>query len=589
MEKLSRYILTMLMMTVVSGLWAADETIDLTAQGFTNGQIVTTVNGTNVTLTFDKGGGSTNPTYYNTGTAVRLYNNGILTVSSTNTITKIVFTFGNNKNDLKLVSDQNGNFSNGKWNGSSTSIQFKAGANQAYIQKVVVTYTDDTLQQTTLSFGEEYDEQTITAYMGQIFESPTAMLTPAVPGAIITYSSSKEDVATVNQTTGAVTFGSIEGLTTITATYDGNEEYSGATASYSIQLKKSIPEGGVVFDDNYDSFQNLKSGSYTKGDIVLIGSDNNSYTFNTTNAMKGKSNERGVNIQIQKECSLTSPAFSAFKTSGYNVEIVYYSLSAIKLSSGILNATGEACVSGGSLKSTELDIIGDAPFTVTASDKNALYLYKIIITPIVVEKEDVTLTIGNTHYATLYYSDRALTVPTDVRAETYKVANGALTVGKTYYAGETVPAGEAIVVHSTNTGDIVFTVSNETVEKDADNMLRGFDTTATTIGDDTSLDYKFYMLSLKNGSTDPETVGFYWGSADGAAFQSGAHKAYLAVPVDQTGGAKGFSFNGDATDIEVFETLDSTADPKIYDLQGRHVQNPAKGLYIVNGRKRIVR
>lgn len=41
--------------------WAADETVTFSAQGYTNGQEITTVNGTNFTITFNKGTNSNEP------------------------------------------------------------------------------------------------------------------------------------------------------------------------------------------------------------------------------------------------------------------------------------------------------------------------------------------------------------------------------------------------------------------------------------------------------------------------------------------------------------------------------------------------
>jgi hypothetical protein len=46
------------------------------------------------------------------------------------------------------------------------------------------------------------------------------------------------------------------------------------------------------------------------------------------------------------------------------------------------------------------------------------------------------------------------------------------------------------------------------------------------------------------------------------------------------------STNGGTTSIEGATTTDN-AQPAIYDLQGRRVENPTKGLYIVNGKKVI--
>jgi hypothetical protein len=82
-------------------------------------------------------------------------------------------------------------------------------------------------------------------------------------------------------------------------------------------------------------------------------------------------------------------------------------------------------------------------------------------------------------------------------------------------------------------------------------------------------------------------LGFYQVKDDDNTLA--AHKAFLAVPVDAP--APGFiSLGGDVTGIN--ETKGSglkVQDAVVYDLQGRRVITPARGLYIVNGRKVVIK
>ena len=74
----------------------------------------------------------------------------------------------------------------------------------------------------------------------------------------------------------------------------------------------------------------------------------------------------------------------------------------------------------------------------------------------------------------------------------------------------------------------------------------------------------------------------------------GAFRAYFEIPADNGQGAREFVLNADDestqtgighTEItEITEKADA-----IYDLQGRRVENPKKGLYIVNGRKVVIK
>ena len=199
---------------------------------------------------------------------------------------------------------------------------------------------------------------------------------------------------------------------------------------------------------------------------------------------------------------------------------------------------------------------------------------------------------GSVNYGTLYYSNMNLTVPEGVTAYTAAVSNGSLTLSEVTGA---IPAGTGVVLKTdsklaTNTA-FTFIQAMEAGTAAADNMLLGTDDTATTTAPEGSTgSYKFYALSL-NGSNAENTVGFYYrkGSPDGGAFTNGAHKAYLAVPIEQASGAKGFAFSDSLTGIEMQTFGTSPKGKGIYNLSGQRVSIPSKGIYIVNGKKVVIR
>lgn len=185
--------------------------------------------------------------------------------------------------------------------------------------------------------------------------------------------------------------------------------------------------------------------------------------------------------------------------------------------------------------------------------------------------------VGAATYSTLYYSKVALTVPENVSALTYRVTDGMLVVGKEYKSGETIPAGEAVVVKSSAKGDYTFDISEKTVQADAENMLKGCDWEAETTGGSI-----YYKLSLNN-SGDAGSVGFYWGAEGGGAFVSGAHKAYLAL---QETAAKSFLIREAATAVEK-PCLAVYRSEAAYNIAGQRVGAGYKGLVITNGKKSI--
>ena len=64
-------------------------------------------------------------------------------------------------------------------------------------------------------------------------------------------------------------------------------------------------------------------------------------------------------------------------------------------------------------------------------------------------------------------------------------------------------------------------------------------------------------------------------------------KAYLALNADP--GARTLSFDDETTAISEMKIMRNVDNETFYDMQGRRVAQPAKGLYIVNGRKVIVK
>ena len=94
--------------------------------------------------------------------------------------------------------------------------------------------------------------------------------------------------------------------------------------------------------------------------------------------------------------------------------------------------------------------------------------------------------------------------------------------------------------------------------------------------------YNNYILNVVEGK-----VGFYQANNKKVA----AGKAYLQVPV--TNGAKALTIvwnDGETTGIkDNYEFGIMNSDAATYDLSGRKVTNPAKGLYIKNGKKFIVK
>jgi hypothetical protein len=129
------------------------------------------------------------------------------------------------------------------------------------------------------------------------------------------------------------------------------------------------------------------------------------------------------------------------------------------------------------------------------------------------------------------------------------------------------------------TSSVALTLSTSITGSVGSNLLQGSDVSATTTGGST-----YYKLTYGSEPGHEDIFGWYWGEDEGAAFTSPAHKAWLALPA----GARAFvDLPGDETTGIKSMNNGQFDNGAVYDLQGRRVAQPTKGLYIVNGKKVI--
>lgn len=196
------------------------------------------------------------------------------------------------------------------------------------------------------------------------------------------------------------------------------------------------------------------------------------------------------------------------------------------------------------------------------------------------------IVIGSTGFATLYWSDKNIELPTKgtVCAYTMVVEDNVAKPGDYFYAGDVIPAMTAVVLEN-QAGKEAVTITDPVVYDTYDglvpttNLLRGFDYETTPVGD--AATDVCYKLSLDSNGAN---LGFYR-FADGE--KTGAHKAFLAVPASQASGIRAFLLNGDVISGISLVNGDNAENGKAYDLSGRRVKNADKGIFIVNGKKVI--
>lgn len=229
----------------------------------------------------------------------------------------------------------------------------------------------------------------------------------------------------------------------------------------------------------------------------------------------------------------------------------------------------------------------DINFDNGTAKKSAVYVKSITITYSAAKTGTFTLTTAQ--YGT-YYTEDAYVMPEGVTGYTITSEDGkTLKFNEAYVADAVVPAKTALVLKATEeltaNKEYTYTIVNSDAAAPANNLLHGSVAEAMTSVKDATAYYK-----LAQGE---DGLGFYYGAENGGEFKNGAHKAYLAVMTENLSQKRGFSFDSMTTGINhVVANAEHAKTTVIYDLNGRRVNSlnaAAKGVYIVNGKKVIVK
>lgn len=255
-------------------------------EGYNNEADVTTITRDDFTATFSKASGKNEPTYYDNGTAVRMYDGNTLTISSTTKeISKIEFTFteGGSKNygNLTLSNGQPGTYTPEKnsagtttastWTGLSNSVTFTNGDNQSRIQSIKVTFKETSIATYTAATLPSSNFATSGNDRYATFSSNKVTFFPE----------SDENLTFTTDVLKAYALGDmmeLTKLTTATATIDGKE-----VSGYFVPANT-----GVLLKVSFDGGTSITYYTVTGKDDVAALTDNMLYP--ATNAMSELTN-----------------------------------------------------------------------------------------------------------------------------------------------------------------------------------------------------------------------------------------------------------------------------------------------------------
>ncbi len=187
-------------------------------------------------------------------------------------------------------------------------------------------------------------------------------------------------------------------------------------------------------------------------------------------------------------------------------------------------------------------------------------------------------TSGDGNFYGTYSNDNAFIVPDGVTVSSISLVDNKISLTD-YTEGDIVAAGEGVLVSSTTPGEKTIGLTPSTGTSLTGNLLQGSGDNAVTAATMNDADYYFYHLTMSG--SEP---GFWWKAEGGAGFDIAAHKAYLKVA--KTTNVRGFNLDDLVTGIgQSLHMSRPTATQNFFDLQGRRVHHPVRGLYIVDGRK----
>ena len=374
------------------------------------------------------------------------------------------------------------------------------------------------------------------------------------------FESSDTKVATVDAD-GNITLTGTPGVAKITAVTKENNDFFASTASLTILVAAAESED-AVFD--FSLFQDYGSGMAPTSENVYVEEERTWTAGNITMKTGGK-----VRWYIGSSEGVTTYTLRLYgKTEPYSYMTLSapegYYISAIDGLAGSLKANTGKISSG-----TWSGMAQEVTFTYESTSKNAaMSSLKVTYT-----QPEFTMEIGSDY--TAFSSKMALDFSeSGIAVYTAKVNDGVVVLTEVE-SGE-VPANRGVILKGTAGEHTVKLI--ESAEALKNNELFGVtEDTKVVYNEEESSKYNYI---LQNGVFKKATEA-------GATLKAG--KAYLSTKYDVTAtGARELKIvvEGETTGIKAIETA---ADKNVYDLLGRKVAAPTKGLYIVNGKKMIVK
>lgn len=243
-------------------------------------------------------------------------------------------------------------------------------------------------QSTSVTFSSK----DLTIYKGKEYSLPTASVTlrngDTIAYAKLSYSSSNEKVASVDESTGEIITLNEFGTTTITAKYAGSDLYNESEGSYTLTYQDRLGEATIVFSAENEAFYNMPTSADNQvplKDYIFKADNGKEYTFGTYSLYKHRIN-KGFLTSLAGGGRLSSPDFLA--PNGYAVRVIFEQSHKVT-KPYILNHEVPNYINNGPGEITDfteyefsVNILDSKPFTMLLPNKSHIKKIEIFINPV---------------------------------------------------------------------------------------------------------------------------------------------------------------------------------------------------------------
>ena len=484
----------------------------------------------------------------------------------------------------------------------------RIGGNAFTATKVTVissSVTTDNRATLTLTFTDSEKEITVgDTYTNTLSATVGDDTVNDLDSDLISYTSDDSSIAEVSSD-GSV-LGKAVGETTITVSYEGDETYKPAEASYTIKVvDAAAPKYTVSYTAEIYNEDQTKVGTVEMRNNVVEYEEDATVTFYVTPeegyeidavTVTGDSYEETLTaVSTDSEgitiYRFTMPNKDVTINVTFKVAIVKYAVETIASPSegGSITLVGDETrfAEGDPVSFTVTPNAGYQIVTlsVTSNDNNVecsfangAYSFTMPAAPVTItatfEIRTISVTIG-THGAATFSDAEAVAIPEGLTAFYAKEVDDNMVKLEEIITGF-IPANTGVVLRG-EPGTYDVQLATSTVSAITGNLLVG----VTTVDEYECKSANQYVLTYHEGTG---LVFAQTSSAVPAQVQYG--QAYLQWTA--TAGSRLRLSFGESTGISNIEA-ETTNDGVIYNLRGQRVENPTKGLYIINGKKVIIK